>query len=184
MNVNSKPRAPATATKVLVTGWSGTGKSTVCRELIRRSLNAIDADTVKLPFLCEWVNTYTGEWLGRGFPEDYSNEKYDFCWRAEVIKSILEVNSVVYLCGNADNAFDFYNHFDYIFILDLPEAEQRRRIMSRVEHNYGQDKATQDAVIQQQKKLVSEAIKRGAIHVDANRPVAVIADDILKKAGN
>lgn len=178
MSANSRRRVPRAVSSILITGWSGSGKSTLCRELVTEGKRALDTDDEKLG-LCSWVIIDTELDVGRKFPPDYSATKYDWRWSAETLRSLIARNPDAFFCGNANNSFEFYPLFDFIFILDVTEAEQRHRMTARTEHDYGKDKATQDMVIRRQKTLLSRAISLGAIPIDANRPPKDILVDIL-----
>lgn len=165
---------------ILVTGWSGVGKSTICRELVAAGHPAFDTD--KIPGLCGWVDKQTGENFGKKYPTRFSDDKYDWRWDEQTLLLNLKTTETTFFCGNANNAFDFYHMFGKVFLLDLPEAEQRRRMMARTEHNFGQDIATQDMVIHRQRTLVSEAQALGAIVIDASPSPGVVMNDILARA--
>jgi broad-specificity NMP kinase len=161
----------------LITGWSGTGKSTLCQELLSRDIDAIDTDAAT--GLCGWVDIETGINYGRECPEDFSSLKYDWRWDSEALQKALLNHPSAFFCGNANNAFDFYCLFERVFILDLPEHTQRSRMMSRTEHDFGQDKETQDIVIKRQKTLLQTAVALGAVVIDATPSPKIIADTIL-----
>lgn len=164
--------------KVLITGWSGTGKTTICQELRRRQLNAFDGDNV--PNLSTWVSRNTGEKLGRGYPKDYSHERYDWNWDSQTLHDLLTGNDDIFLCGNANNAPDFYSYFTHLFFLDISPSEQRRRIGVRTEHDYGKDLTVQNMVIEQQLAIIAKAKDLGGIIINAHRPPSAIVDDILE----
>ncbi len=164
--------------KVLITGWSGTGKTTICQELRARGLNAFDGDRV--PNLSAWVNRTTGEKLGQAEPSDYSHERYNWNWDDKTLQDLLANNGDVFLCGNANNAPDFYHYFAHLFFLDVSPAEQRRRMLVRTEHDYGKEMSVQNMVIEQQLSLIESSKDSGGIVIDANRPPGAIVDDILE----
>jgi dephospho-CoA kinase len=151
--------------KVLITGWSGSGKSTVCQELVAQGYVAVDGDDVA--GLSEWVRKDTGQKVGRSQPKDYSHETYNWDWDEEVLRRTLSRPGLLFLCGNANNALRFYDLFDKVFMLDVAETEQRRRMMVRTEHDYGKDLSVQNMVIEQQREFVNIAQAHGAVVVDA-----------------
>ncbi len=166
---------------VMITGWSGVGKSTIYRELLKRGCNAFDTDQIE--GLCHWLNVETGERFDRDYPVDFSTMKFSWEWDKGVLRQTLASHKTgsTFYCGNATNAFDFYSYFDAIFVLDLAEAEQRRRMMTRTEHDFGKDSITQDVVIDRQKTLAPKAVRLGAIKIDASPPPAEIVETILQK---
>lgn len=163
---------------VLVTGWSGTGKSTLARTFEQQHIEAIDTDRVD--GLCGWVDKRTGSWHGRTCPEPFSEGNFDWNWKEATLESLLKEHPDAILCGSANNAERFFSLFTHIFVLGLPEQEQRRRMNARTEHNFGQNPATQDRVIAGQAELIETARRAGAIIIDAQPSSEVVAANILR----
>ena len=163
----------------LITGRSGTGKSTVCKELLKRGYVAFDGDSV--PGLAGWVDIATGQKVNTDYPGHDHVGKFNWNWDETVLKKLLQDNEDVFLCGSANNAYNFYPLFDTVFVLNLEPDEQRRRINNRVEHDYGKDLAVQDSIIAYQKESVEVARNRGATIVDSMPPVDQIVSDILSR---
>jgi adenylate kinase family enzyme len=103
--------------KILVTGMSGTGKSTVLLELARRGHRTVDTDSD------DW-----SQWL-----ED------DWIWREDRITALLtqRFNGVLYVSGCKSNQGQFYKHFDAVVLLSAPAEVILARIASRDTNNYG-----------------------------------------------
>ncbi len=163
----------------LITGRSGTGKSTIHKELVSRGYASHDGDSV--PQLAGWTDLSIGQRIESDYPGHDHFGKFDWDWDKLVLKELLSQPGETFLCGNADNAINFYGLFDKVFILTLPEAEQRRRIMARSEHDYGKDAAVQNEVIRAQTILVETAMTLGAMVVDAQPSAQIIVDYILEK---
>lgn len=163
----------------LITGRSGSGKSTIWKELTSRGYTAFDGD--KVPGLAGWTDLATGKRIAEDYPGDDHIGKFHWDWDKPVLTSLLSQPGDIFLCGNADNATKFYKLFDKVFILTLDEAEQRRRIMARPEHDYGKHPEVQNEVIRAQHLLVQEALSLGAVAVDAAPEVGIIVDAILEQ---
>lgn len=84
-----------------IDGASGSGKTTVCEELIKRGYNAVDADETVAFF----GNPHTGE------PMDTKGENW--VWKKEITKNFLndESNKPLFVCGGAMNSDDFKKYF-------------------------------------------------------------------------
>lgn len=162
--------------RILITGRSGTGKSTVYRELLKRELLAFEGDHI-----ADWYNKKTGKPLdkAKGYPGDSQVDNFYWNWDGSALKQLLHEHKDIFVCGNADNATDFYMMFDRVFILTLDEQEQRRRIMRRAEHDYGKNKYVQDEIIAGQVALVQKALSSGAVALDAGPTPSQIVDNIL-----
>ncbi len=163
----------------LITGRSGTGKSTVCKELIKLGLKAYDSDTV--PGLANWVDRKTGQKINKNYPGHDQVDNFKVKWDETIIKGLLDQPSDVFICGSANNAFDFMPLFAKTFVLHIDATEQRRRINNRTEHDYGKDPAVQDGIIEYQQQTVKDAQNRGAIIIDAMPSTEVIVKDILMR---
>lgn len=140
---------------------------------------AFDGDSVS--GLADWVSIATGKKVDTDYPGHDHVGKFNWNWDESVLKELLQNTEDVFLCGSANNAFSFYSLFDQVFVLNLEPDEQRHRINSRVEHDYGKDPAVQDSIIAYQKESVEIARTRGAIIVDSMPSVGTIVDDILSQ---
>lgn len=163
----------------LISGRSGTGKSTVCKELIRRGYTAYDGDDV--PGMAGWISIATGKKVDSPYPGHDHVGKFNWNWDSGILEKLLLQPNDVFLCGSANNSLDFMPLFDKVFILDLDSDEQRNRINNRTEHDYGKEITVQDSIIAYQKEFVQTARGRGAIIVDAMPRVGLIVDDILSR---
>jgi hypothetical protein len=94
--------------RVLVTGMSGTGKSTVINELAARGYKAVDTDDHGLS---EWVAVRLDEPTGLGPGQDW-------VWREDRIQDLLSADDadVLFLSGCSPNQGKFYPQFDHIVL--------------------------------------------------------------------
>ena len=102
-------------TRVLITGMSGTGKSTVILELAARGYPAIDTDDDGWH---EWV-TVAAKDLPPGLPPGP-----DWVWREDRMRALLarEDGELLFVSGTASNQTRFYDRFDHIILLSAPAA--------------------------------------------------------------
>lgn len=106
--------------RVLVTGMSGTGKSTLMSEFASRGYVAFDVDDPN---------------LGLTYPRDHG----ELGWNVESIRNLLSrtTASPLFLAGCSDEQVELYAEFDYIVLLSAPPETLRERLASRIGNDYG-----------------------------------------------
>ncbi|MBA3233048.1 MAG: AAA family ATPase [Propionibacteriales bacterium] len=139
--------------RVLVTGMSGVGKSTVLIELRRRGRLAVDTD-------------YDGWELPDGTWDEPRMEQL-LAWRSEVVVS-----------GTVANQGHFYDRFEHIVLLSAPFDVLVERVRRRTNNLYGKSPG-QLAEIGRYIQTVEPLLRRGAtVELDGRRPVSELADAI------
>lgn len=144
--------------RVLVTGMSGTGKSTALAELRRLGFDAVDTDE---PGWTEW-----------------NDEDGGYLWLEDRIAELLDHDreTTLYVSGTVSNQGRFYPRFDAIVLLAAPAEVLLRRIDARTTNPYG--KATEEReLILRHLAEVEPLLRATCTHeVDASQPVdAVVA---------
>ena len=154
----------------LVEGLSGTGKSAVYEELIRRGCTAISTDRT-------WAYHVDPETGLPGGPVHHDN----WMWDRQVAVTELEREDpeVLFVCGSSRNRDDFLPYFTKVFNLEVDEDTLRRRLQARTADDWP---LGPDAV-----ELVLDLHRRGekppgSIDVDATQPLDQVVDEILRLA--
>jgi dephospho-CoA kinase len=103
--------------RVLLTGMSGTGKSSVVRELVARGYKAVDTDD--------------------GWCEPRPDGRQ--MWRADAIRDLLatEDADVLFVAGCEENQRQFHPQFDHIVLLSAPLETLLERLATRDDNSYG-----------------------------------------------
>jgi shikimate kinase len=103
--------------RVLLTGMSGTGKSSVVRELAARGFKAVDTDD--------------------GWSEPLPDGRQR--WREDAIEALLatEDTDVLFVAGCEENQARFHAQFDHIILLSAPLEVVMGRLAGRTSNPYG-----------------------------------------------
>jgi predicted ATPase len=104
-------------TRVLITGMSGTGKSTALAELARRGHRVVDAN------LSAWSIEVASP-AGSGSRQ---------LWREDAMDALLaqHVTGWLFVAGCASNQASFYDRFDAVELLSVPREVMLQRIATR-----------------------------------------------------
>ena len=118
--------------RVLLTGMSGTGKSTLTDELAARGYKAIDLDSDEWS---QWVIADSGSELG----DSPARENEDWVWREDRIADLLATEDVdvLFVSGCAANMGQFLPQFDHVVLLSAPADIIVERLQTRTTNAYG-----------------------------------------------
>jgi thymidylate kinase len=152
--------------RILVTGMSGTGKSSALAELGTRGFDVVDTDE---PGWTEWSDAEDG-----------------YLWREDRIAELLdrEPRTTLYVSGTVSNQGRFYPRFDAVVLLAAPADVLFDRIERRTTNDYG--KSTEEReLIRSHIAEVEPLLRATCTHeIDASRPLAdVVADLVAVGAG-
>ncbi len=137
----------------LITGMSGTGKSTLLAELARRGHQIVDTD-------------YGGWVTPSGM------------WDEPRMSALLERERNVVVSGTVENQGRFYDRFDHVVLLTAPVDVLIARVSTRTNNPYGRTEEDQ-AEIRKYVVEVEPLLRRGAsVELDGQRPIGELADAV------
>ncbi|MGN6168116.1 MAG: AAA family ATPase [Solirubrobacteraceae bacterium] len=148
--------------KVLVTGMSGTGKSTVLAELRRLGFQAVDTDE---PGWTEW-----------------SDREGGFVWREDRILKLLarKVGPPFFVSGTVTNQGKFYPRFDAIVLLSAPAEILLQRIERRTTNPYGKTPEQRELVLRHLAE-VEPLLRRTCTHeIDSSQSLAIVVEQLAR----
>ncbi|MGO1516279.1 MAG: AAA family ATPase [Arthrobacter sp.] len=139
--------------RILITGMSGAGMSTLLEELAIRGHLTVDTD--------------------------YDNwELPGSVWDESRMSDLLARHDDLLISGTVENQGRFYDRFDHVVLLNAPVQALIERVANRTNNPYGRTRAQQDEV-RRNPRDVEPQLRRGAtIELDGRRPVSDLADDI------
>lgn len=139
--------------RILVTGMSGAGKSSLLAELARRGHATVDTD----------VGGYV---------------LADGRWDEERMSRLLSAHTDLVVAGTVENQGDFYDRFTHVVLLSAPLEILLERVTNRRTNPYGRTAEQQDE-IHRYVAEVEPLLRRGAtVELDGRRPLRDLADDV------
>lgn len=146
--------------RVLLTGMSGTGKSTIVAELAARGFMAVDTDQ-------GWSHIASdGEWL----------------WIESRIEELLatECADVLFIGGTAANQVRFYRRFDYIILLSAQADVIAQRLATRPNNPFGKQ-PDELARVLDNLAVIEPMLRRAATHeIVTSRALEEVVGEIVR----
>ena len=147
------PDTLANMSLVLITGMSGTGKTTVLNELSRRGYRTLDTD-------------YDGWVLPDG------------TWDESRMSDLLSSEPSLVISGTVENQGRFYDRFTAVVLLSAPIEVLMERVSGRTNNPYGTSNADLCS-IRQHVLEIEPLLRAGAtVELDGRRTVTELADAI------
>ena len=147
--------------KVLLTGMSGTGKSSALEQLELRGFEVVDTDG--------------GGW------SVWSDSEGGCLWREERIAELLEGERprTLYVSGTVSNQGRYYPHFDAVVLLSAPAEVLLRRIATRTTNDYGKRAEELESILRDLAE-VEPLLRATCTHeVDATQPLGAIVAQLV-----
>jgi shikimate kinase len=148
--------------RVLLTGMSGTGKSSVIQELAARGYRAIDTDN--------------------GWCEPLPDGRQR--WREDAIGELLDTQDgdVLFVAGCEENQVRFRPRFDLIILLSAPAEVLAGRLASRTSNPFGKSPREMERVLDDL-RAVEPLLRAAADHeIRTTRPLGDVVTEVLRLA--
>lgn len=166
-----------------VTGISGSGKTSVARELIKRGYTALDSKVTKGIFHFADKNGTPAQDF-RPNDQDWSTS-YKWVLNVPMLEQAIRDNAgkqYIFVCGRGN----IRQHWDLahaVFLLQVDETTMLSRLNDPSRDNmFAKDKKTQQK-LRENLEFVQRSLKNaGAIVIDAKQPLEKVVDDIVALA--
>jgi len=155
---------PALMKRVLLTGMSGTGKSTVINKLGELGYKVVDTD-------------YGGFTI-----EADSGEGPERLWRDDLIQEVLSADDadVLFISGTSRNQVKFYPQFDHIVLLSAPAHVLVERLTTRTNNPYGKHSEELAETLQFQQTVEPMLRGQATLDIDTSAPLEHVMTAILE----
>ena len=161
-----------TTRTVLITGMSGTGKSSVIQRLAADGYRAVDLDG---PDWSHVVAVAEDELTGIGGGEDW-------VWREDRLRDLLadETSDVMFVSGTSPNQGDFYDRFDAIVLLSVPPEMMADRLATRTTNDFGKEPDELERIMALRDEI-EPLLRRSATHeIDTTVPLDAVVAEVLR----
>jgi broad-specificity NMP kinase len=156
-------RRIAAVKRVLLTGMSGTGKSSVIGALAARGFKAVDTDD--------------------GWCEPLPDGRQR--WREDAIGRLLDTEDagVLFVAGCEENQVRFHPRFDLIILLSAPAGVLAERLASRTGNSFGKAPGEMERVLDDL-RAVEPLLRKAATHeIRTTQPLDDVVAEIIHLAG-
>jgi dephospho-CoA kinase len=146
--------------RILVTGMSGTGKSSALAELARRGFRTVDTDEPG------WTaeDPDGGRWW---------DEK-------RILQLLAEEGPTLYMSGTVSNQGRFYDRFDAVVLLSAPADVLVERISNRTTNEYGKSPEERELILTHLRE-VEPLLRATCTHeIDATRPLEDVVERLVE----
>ncbi len=165
--------------KILITGFPGTGKSTIARTLKKRGYHAYDPE--RMHAFMHLENRITGKHIKRppNTPRGWYDTEGAFNWNIPAVTKLLESYEEIYICSLADNMQSLYSDFDFIFILTADDFLLQQRLEKR---NSGLSTTPSQMadILTLHRHFEQSLIEQGAYQLDVKKSVEQLVTTILE----
>lgn len=154
--------------RVLVTGMSGTGKSTALRRLGERGHLVVDTDS---DVWSRWVTLPDGS--------------ADWVWREDAITRLLtgHQHGKLFVAGCKSNQGKFYPLFDHVVLLSAPAEVMFARIADRTTNSYGKDAAERGLILHHLATVEPLLRESASVEIDASAPLEGVVRQLEELSG-
>ena len=150
--------------RVLITGMSGTGKSSVLARLGRRGHRVIDTDY--------------GGWSAEAVSADGSRAGQ--VWREGRMSALLAEDGPgsLFVSGCVSNQGRFYDRFDAVVLLSLPAGMLLDRLATRVTNPFGKDPAERERILHDLRTVEPRLRATATAEIRTDQPLRDVVDAV------
>lgn len=155
---------PVGPPRVLITGMSGTGKTTVVRALRAFGIRAIDMDEP-----------------GWSYHDEHGHQR----WLVERLEAAMDAaaDEALVVAGCAEDQAALRPRFTHVVLLSAPAERIEVRIAERSDHPFGKDPAELARVMADLREVEPRIRRTATLEVVTTVPVAVVVERVRAHCG-
>jgi shikimate kinase len=141
---------------------SGTGKSTVLKELSQRGFRSVDTDE--------------GEWTV------WDELQQGYVWREDLMAELLagDDGPTLFVSGTVSNQGRFYPQFDAVVLLSAPAAVLLSRIATRPTNPYGKSEDERELILRHLAEVEPRLRATCTHEIDTARPIGEVVAELAE----
>jgi dephospho-CoA kinase len=149
--------------RVLITGMSGTGKTTVLERLASLGYKTVETDEP--------------EWLTRAGPDDW-----EWIWNEARIQELLDTEdaAILFISGCRQNQGTFYPQLDRVILLSAPAEVVAERLAARTNNPYGKSPEELARILEQIESVEPLLRRRATLEIVTTIPIQQVVERILR----
>ena len=156
---------------ILVTGMSGTGKSTALNRLEERGYRVVDTDF--------------GEWIEQvDLPDGTGTEPQ---WNEDRIDALIAEHErsgePLFISGTVWNQGKFYPRFAEVVLFSAPLAVMLERIATRDTNPFGKSPEERARIVEDKAEIEPLLRASATVELDTRRPIAEVVSELAAFAG-
>jgi shikimate kinase len=147
--------------RILITGMSGVGKTTVIVALRALGFRAIDMDEPG------WASF-----------DEFGHQRWDAARLQELMGEL--VGELLFVSGCSEDQVAFYSQFSKIILLSAPKSVIAQRLASRTDNSYGKRPAELEEVMKNLDEIEPLLRERATHEIVTTQPVDAVVKRILE----
>jgi shikimate kinase len=166
----------------LITGISGSGKTTIGRHLRQRGYKVIETDADR--DLSGYEDRRSGKRVAREAIDVLKGDwfaTHDWNWDKQRLRELFDENrqTTVFYCGGSDNGPEFYDWFALCFLLYVDDETLRRRLQKRERKRFADGSAEFTRLLAWNKRTRAHGERWKMRLINASRPPEAVTDEII-----
>lgn len=170
--------------KVLITGMSGTGKTTTGRKLKEMGYSVIDIDYED--GVCHFRNRDSKHPIPSNvrfvLNKDFIDSHEWFCDIKVLKEAVEKMKSPVFIIGMPENRNELMGFADKVILLQCEPETFLRRVIDRTDNDFGKEESIQEYLHNEYQQTERNILSKGATPINTEKSVEEVVKEVLSIA--